>query len=120
MWRVTILMLAGLFGPLAATASVESKPDYIKKTITVEIRGMLEEEKGDILLPDGVSLKVRVEGRAYYLDLRGNKTLWGKARNSMYQQVIVTGTLDESSAPAVVRVTTLDAAPPEIIACGIP
>jgi hypothetical protein len=119
-------MLGGLFGPLNtaagpdAPASEPPKVDYVKKFITVEIRGTLEEEKGDILLPDGVSLKVRVEGQNYYLDLRGNKTLWGKARNSMYQRVIVTGTLDQGGRVTVVRVTTLDAAPPEIIACGIP
>jgi hypothetical protein len=126
MWRVFVLMLGGLIGPQnpaerpAVPKADPPKADYIKKTIHVEIRGTLEEDPTDIFRPREVSHFVKVDGKSYYLDLRGNKTLWGKVSNMKYQSVLIKGTLEVDGRWNIVVVDSVEQAPNQIIACGRP
>ena len=129
MWRVFILMMAGLIGPLSAGAvahgftlpPTHAKPqsqngDYYKKTVIVEIRGLLEQEMLDSFPPKPGNFFIRVDGQDHYLYLMGNKALSEKAARMKFQRVIVKGTLEQDGALTVNSIEASNS----VIACFVP
>src|SRR5262245_344286 len=128
MWRVFILMMAGLIGPLS-TASLaggftlvpitqpkKQDGDYFKKTVTVEIRGQLEQDWLDSWPPKPGNFFIQVEGDVHYLHLKGNKALTEKAVGMLSQRVVVKATLEKDGT---LTVNSIETANP-VIACFVP
>lgn len=84
---------------------------YVRKTTGLEIRGKLGWDTRDIERPYEVYWYVSVDGKDYYLHLKGNKTLIGQVKDLAGQTVVMTGTLEFKDRWRIVHVATINAAP---------
>src|SRR5262249_10800606 len=92
-------------------ADDSGQASYVRKTGAVEIRGRLQEDRRDIYRPFEASWYVAINGKEYFLDLKGNKTLIGQLKDFAGLPVVVTGTSEVKGRWNIVHVASIKAAP---------
>jgi hypothetical protein len=81
--------------------------ESVKKTVKVEIQGVLREDLREILRPFGVTWYVTVDGKDYYLNFGGNNVLKALATSLAEGGIHLTGTLEVHGRWNIVHVTAL-------------